>query len=135
MEIQNEIEAFERFKAKQIGIDYETLKKDLDDCEKRFPNNRYAGWNFKSDWELWQAATALVNPKWISVEDKQPRYGEPILIAIMGVVQKIIYMRDGSDNDDDWCEPYYLEHDDRMKIYWIEVSHWMLLPQAPKAQE
>ena len=62
MEIQNEKEAFERFKAKQIGIDYETLKKDLDDCEKRFPNNRYAGWNFKSDWELWQAATALAVP-------------------------------------------------------------------------
>lgn len=62
MEIQNEKEAFERFKAKQIGIDYETLKKDLDDCEKRFPNNRYAGWNFKSDWELWQAATALPVP-------------------------------------------------------------------------
>lgn len=63
MEIQNEKEAFERFKAKQIGIDYETLKKDLDDCEKRFPNNRYAGWNFKSDWELWQAAAAQVVPE------------------------------------------------------------------------
>ena len=63
MEIQNEKEAFERFKAKQIGIDYETLKKDLDDCEKRFPNNRYAGWNFKSDWELWQAATAQAVPE------------------------------------------------------------------------
>ena len=63
MEIQNESEAFERFKAKQIGIDYETLKKDLDDCEKRFPNNRYAGWNFKSDWELWQAAKAQAVPE------------------------------------------------------------------------
>lgn len=63
MEIQNEKEAFERFKAKQIGIDYETLKKDLDDCEKRFPNNRYAGWNFKSDWELWQAAKAQAVPE------------------------------------------------------------------------
>ena len=63
MEIQKEREAFERFKAKQIGIDYETLKKDLDDCEKRFPNNRYAGWNFKSDWELWQAAKAQAVPE------------------------------------------------------------------------
>lgn len=62
MDIQNEKEAFERFKAKQIGIDYETLKKDLDDSEKRFPNNRYAGWNFKSDWELWQAAKAQAVP-------------------------------------------------------------------------
>ena len=70
MEIQNEKEAFERFKAKQIGIDYETLKKDLDDCEKRFPNNRYAGWNFKSDWELWQAATAQAVPEGFVLVDK-----------------------------------------------------------------
>ena len=70
MEIQNEKEAFERFKAKQIGIDYETLKKDLDDCEKRFPNNRYAGWNFKSDWELWQAAKAQAVPEGFVLVDK-----------------------------------------------------------------
>ena len=63
MDIQKEREAFEKFKAKQIDIDYETLKKDLDDCEKRFPNNRYAGWNFKSDWEVWQAATAQAAPE------------------------------------------------------------------------
>ena len=71
MEIQKEREAFERFKAKQIGIDYETLKKDLDDCEKRFPNNRYAGWNFKSDWELWQAATALAVPEGFVLVEKE----------------------------------------------------------------
>ena len=70
MDIQNEKEAFERFKAKQIGIDYETLKKDLDDCEKRFPNNRYAGWNFKSDWELWQAATTQAAPEGFVLVDK-----------------------------------------------------------------
>ena len=63
IDIQKEREAFEKFKAKQIDIDYETLKKDLDDCEKRFPNNRYAGWNFKSDWELWQASTAQAVPE------------------------------------------------------------------------
>ena len=71
MDINKEREAFERFKAKQIGIDYETLKKDLDDCEKRFPNNRYAGWNFKSDWELWQAATALAVPEGFVLVDKE----------------------------------------------------------------
>ena len=71
MDINKEREAFERFKAKQIGIDYETLKKDLDDCEKRFPNNRYAGWNFKSDWELWQAATALAVPEGFVLVEKE----------------------------------------------------------------
>ena len=73
MEIQKEREAFERFKAKQIGIDYETLKKDLDDCEKRFPNNRYAGWNFKSDWELWQAAKAQAVPDGYKVVPVEPK--------------------------------------------------------------
>ena len=72
MEIQNEKEAFERFKAKQTGMDYETLKKDLDDCEKRFPNNRYAGWNFKSDWELWQAAKAQAVPEGFVLVPKEP---------------------------------------------------------------
>ena len=71
MGIQKEREAFERFKAKQIGIDYETLKKDLDDCEKRFPNNRYAGWNFKSDWELWQTAKAQAVPEGFVVVAKE----------------------------------------------------------------
>lgn len=63
MDIQKEREDFEKFKAKQIGVDYEALKKDLDDCERRFPNNRYAGWNFKSDWELWQSAKSQAVPE------------------------------------------------------------------------
>ena len=63
MDIQKEREEFEKFKAKQIGVDYEVLKKDLDDCERRFPNNRYAGWNFKSDWELWQSAKSQAVPE------------------------------------------------------------------------
>lgn len=63
MSIQKEREDFEKFKAKQIGVDYEALKKDLDDCERRFPNNRYAGWNFKSDWELWQSAKSQAVPE------------------------------------------------------------------------
>lgn len=70
MDIQKEQDAFERFKAKQTGMDYETLKKDLDDCEKRFPNNRYAGWNFKSDWEVWQAATAQGVPEGFVLVEK-----------------------------------------------------------------
>lgn len=63
MDIQEEKEAFEQFKAKQIGIDYKDLKADLDDCERRFPKNRYAGWNFSNDWEVWQAAKASVVPE------------------------------------------------------------------------
>lgn len=55
MDINKEREAFERFKAEKIGIAYDELKTDLDDCERRF-GKRYAGLNFSDDWELWQAA-------------------------------------------------------------------------------
>ena len=119
MEIQNEKEAFERFKAKQIGIDYETLKKDLDDCEKRFPNNRYAGWNFKSDWELWQAAKAQAVPEWISVDDELPSEGDLLLaISTTKLAKFNVYQVVALDEFDD-----------------CEITHWMHLPQAPKAQE
>lgn len=116
MEIQKEREAFERFKAKQIGIDYETLKKDLDDCEKRFPNNRYAGWNFKSDWELWQAATAQAVPKWISVKDNLP----PANILVLGM----------SQTRSNIFNIYNVMALDEFEE--VDVTHWMPLPDAPQ---
>ena len=116
MEIQNEKEAFERFKAKQIGIDYETLKKDLDDCEKRFPNNRYAGWNFKSDWELWQAAKAQAVPKWISVKDSLP----PANILVLGM----------SQTRSNIFNVYNVMALDEFEE--ADVTHWMPLPDAPQ---
>lgn len=127
MEIQNEKEAFERFKAKQLGIDYETLKKDLDDCEKRFPNNRYAGWNFKSDWELWQAATALAVPEWISVKDKTPPTDETVLVC-------------WDYHPDVEPEKEYITLDEDLNEYWPNCeaeppTHWKLIPKPPKAQE
>lgn len=44
---------------------------------------------------------------WISVENKRPVYGQPILIVVDGVTQNITYMLDGSDDSSDWCEPYF----------------------------
>ncbi len=127
MEIQNEREAFERFKAKQIGIDYETLKKDLDDCEKRFPNNRYAGWNFKSDWELWQAATAQAVPEWISVKYTTPPTDETVLVC-------------WDYHPDVEPEKEYITLDEDLNEYWPNCeaeppTHWKLIPKPPKAQE
>ena len=127
MDIQKEQDAFERFKAKQIGIDYETLKKDLDDCEKRFPNNRYAGWNFKSDWELWQAATAQAVPEWISVGDSLPPVDETVLVCWD-------YAADIEP------EKEYLTLDEDYNEYWPNCqdeppTHWLPLPKVTKAQE
>ena len=109
MEIQNEKEAFERFKAKQIGIDYETLKKDLDDCEKRFPNNRYAGWNFKSDWELWQAATAQAVPEGFVLVKKEL----PEQIAEKMAIDRIDKPR--HENDPVWREIAEQSYKDQVK--------------------
>lgn len=64
MDIQKEREAFERHKAKQLKIDYVSLKNVLDDCERRFPNNRYAGYSdFNRDFETWLAAKAQAVPE------------------------------------------------------------------------
>lgn len=109
MEIQNEKEAFERFKAKQIGIDYETLKKDLDDCEKRFPNNRYAGWNFKSDWELWQAAKAQAVPEGFVLVKKEL----PEQIAEKMAIDRIDKPR--HENDPVWREIAEQSYKDQVK--------------------
>ncbi|WP_035266272.1 hypothetical protein [Acinetobacter sp. Ver3] len=70
MDINKEREAFERFKAEKIGIAYDELKTDLDDCERRF-GKRYAGWNFSDDWELWQAVKAQAVPEGFVLVSKE----------------------------------------------------------------
>ncbi|MDI1222941.1 DUF551 domain-containing protein [Acinetobacter guillouiae] len=72
---------------------------------------------------------------WISVENKRPVYGQPILIVVDGVTQNITYMLDGSDDSSDWCEPYFFEHDDCCKMWWDKVTHWMPLPEPPKEEK
>ena len=127
MDIQKEREEFERFKAKQIGIDYETLKNDLDDCERRFPNNRYAGWNFKSDWELWQEAKSQAVPEWISVADEMPPVEQTVLVCWD-------YAPDIEPDKE------YTTTDEDLNEYWPNCqdeppTHWMPLPKVIKAQE
>jgi hypothetical protein len=70
--------------------------------------------------------------EWISVEDRLPAYGEPVLIVGNGVTQHITYMLDGNDDEADWFEPYYFEHDDELKVLAIKVLFWMPLPEPPK---
>jgi hypothetical protein len=70
--------------------------------------------------------------KWIKTEDKRPEYGEPVIVVMNGVTQHVTYTRDGFDNEPDWYEPYFFNHDDNCKASWDKVSHWMPLPKAPK---
>lgn len=73
MDIQKEREAFEHHKAKQLKIDYVSLKDVLDDCERRFPNNRYAGYSdFNRDFETWLAAKAQAVPEGFVLMPKEP---------------------------------------------------------------
>ena len=128
MEIQKEQEAFERFKAKQTGMDYETLKKDLDDCEKRFPNNRYAGWNFKSDWELWQAATAQAVPEGFVLVKKEL----PEQIAEKMAIDRID--KPTHENDPVWSEIAEESYKNQVKLkkweFWRDYKA-MIEAQEP----
>ena len=70
--------------------------------------------------------------EWISVEDRSPPYGDPVIISIKGVVQNVTYILDGCDDTRDWFEPYFFDHDDVAKCWWNNVTHWMPLPEPPK---
>ena len=75
---------------------------------------------------------AQLENQWISVEDRLPAYGAPILLSISGVVQHVTYMVDGADETPDWFEPYNFEHDDNCKLFWNKAQAWQPLPTPPK---
>ena len=83
------------------------------------------------DIDLINDCLEAIGPKWVSVEDKLPDYGQPILLKISGVVQHVTYMRDGGD-DYDWLEPFFYDHDDDVKISLkfdgLTKIEWMTLP-------
>lgn len=84
------------------------------------------GWNTRAD-------------GWISVHDKKPKYGAPVILSVNDVVQDITYNLDGSYESLDWFEPYSSvgAYDDLKGISFF-VTHdinvkWMQLPNPPKA--
>ncbi len=62
--------------------------------------------------------------EWISVKERMPPYGYPVLVVYHGVVQFVAYARDIGEwraaNDD--------ETDHMPESF---VSHWMPLPDPP----
>ncbi len=86
---------------------------------------------FLGAWKAWQAAKASV-VEWISIQDKWPERGDPVLLIVNGVVQQVTYFRSYLNADDDWFEPVYFEGD-CLPIH--DVTHWQQLPELPKAQE
>jgi len=75
---------------------------------------------------------AELENQWVSVEDRLPSYGVPVLLFGNGTVQHVTYMLDGADETKDWFEPYYFEHDGEQKIPYNKPTHWMSLPEPPK---
>ena len=72
-----------------------------------------------SSWCTWQAAKAQAVPEWISVDDELPSEGDCLLgISTTKLAKFNVYQVVALDEFDD-----------------CEITHWMHLPQAPKAQE
>ena len=69
-------------------------------------------------WLAWQAKAQAV-PEWISVDDELPSEGDLLLgISTTKLAKFNVYQVVALDEFDD-----------------CEITHWMHLPQAPKAQE
>ena len=67
--------------------------------------------------------------KWISVNDRLPEYGEPVLLAINGEVQDVPYVLNGDETVPDWFDPVPTSC---ATVWWNEVTHWMPLPEVPE---
>ena len=84
-------------------------------------------------WDFWQAAKAQAVPEWISVEDSFPKKNTNVLLNVVARRRGKPLVCVGFysiEPDDDPC--FVL--DDNFTVL-KGVTHWMMLPQPPKAQE
>ncbi len=81
----------------------------------------------ESHFTAWQAAKAQAVPEWISVEDGLPSDGQDIIAfdAIKHCVFK----------DGEFLQGYFEPDTGHEYEEPVEVTHWMPIPQPPKAQE
>ena len=109
MDIQKEKEAFEAWFESRYGAHFMQFALDLD---------FYVDEHTQTCWEAWQAKAQAV-PEWISVDDELPSEGDLLLgISTTKLAKFNVYQVVALDEFDD-----------------CEITHWMHLPQAPKAQE
>ena len=112
-------EAFESWFESRYDANFMQFALDLD---------MYVDKHTQTSWEAWQAAKAQVVPDvFVSVEDKLPIDGQDVIAfdAIKHCVFKGGEFLQGyieSDTGHEYEEP-------------VEVTHWMPIPQPPKAQE
>lgn len=109
MDIQKEKEAFEAWFESRYGAHFMQFALDLD---------FYVDKHTQTCWEAWQAKAQAV-PEWISVDDELPSEGDLLLgISTTKLAKFNVYQVVALDEFDD-----------------CEITHWMHLPQAPKAQK
>lgn len=72
---------------------------------------------------------------WVSVQAKLPEYGEPVLLFANGVAQSITWSLDGADDTPDWFEPHHFDHEDSLKMWWNDATHWMHVNSLPSPPE
>ena len=86
--------------------------------------------------DAWKAAKAQAAPEWISTEDKEPVENGNYLVCIDGdvfyltakwVKNHFKFLARGYGLTEDFTDWRYCEG--------VKVTHWMLLPDSPKAQE
>ena len=125
MAFQNHSEClstFQKFKGGVMDIkNFETayLNAGGKSSELEKEDGEYVSSKSQMGWQMWQAATAQVVPEWISVDDELPSEGDLLLgISTTKLAKFNVYQVVALDEFDD-----------------CEITHWMHLPQAPKAQE
>ena len=71
--------------------------------------------------------------EWISVEDRLPAHRDKILITDGKLMATIdIDMESGDERK--WLDPFgFNGHAFECFIEWADVTHWMPLPEPPKA--
>ena len=99
-------------------------------------NGAYLHRSIRNMYEAWQAAKAQAVPEWISTEDKEPVENGNYLVCIDGdvfyltakwVKNHFKFLARGYGLTEDFTDWRYCEG--------VKVTHWMLLPDSPKAQE
>ena len=111
-------EAFEAWFESRYDANFMQFALDLD---------MYVDKHTQTSWEAWQAAKAQAVLEWISVEDGLPSDGQNIIAfdAIKHCVFK----------DGEFLQGYFEPDTGHEYEEPVEVTHWMPIPQPPKAQE
>lgn len=116
MDMQKEREAFEEYLTDAGLVEFAGYGFSVDECDEYLHEPTNVAWQ---SWVegLRRAAKARAVPEWISVKDQLPNEDDQVLAygvnSTVGMMETIWV-----DEFDDW-----------------NISHWMPLPDKPKAQD